>query len=113
MFTYPGPNPFTRETALLMMADATEAASRSLTEYTDETIRALVDRIIDSQMASGLLKQAPLTFRDIETVKASFVEKLKTMYHTRISYPDLKIDKPATINTPDRGVTFDNPGQEA
>jgi putative nucleotidyltransferase with HDIG domain len=92
LFTYPGPNPFTRETALLMMADSTEAASRSLKEYTDETIRALVDRIIDGQMADGLLKNAPLTFRDIETVKSTFVEKLKTMYHTRISYPDLKTD---------------------
>ena len=89
LFTYPGPNPFTRETALLMMADATEASARSLKEYTEETLSAQVNKIIDGQMADGLLRDAPLTFREIETVKTVFVEKLKTMYHTRISYPDL------------------------
>lgn len=90
LFTYPGPNPFTRETAILMMADSVEAASRSLNEYTDETIRALVNKIIDGQIADGLMRNAPLTFRDIDKIKTTFVEKLKTMYHTRISYPDLK-----------------------
>ena len=90
LFTYPGPNPFTRETAILMMADSVEAASRSLNEYTDETISALVNKIIDSQIADGLMRNAPLTFRDIDKIKSTFVEKLKTMYHTRISYPDLK-----------------------
>lgn len=90
LFTYPGPNPFTKETAILMMADSVEAASRSLNEYTDETIRTLVDKIIDGQIADGLLRNAPLTFRDIDKIKSTFVEKLKTMYHTRISYPDLK-----------------------
>ncbi|MDR3262644.1 MAG: hydrolase, partial [Tannerella sp.] len=89
LFTYPGPNPFTKETAVLMMADSVEAASRSLSDYTDETIKALIDKIIDSQIADGLLKNTPLTFHDIEVVKSTFVEKLKTMYHTRISYPDL------------------------
>ena len=90
LFSYPGPNPFTKETAILMMADSVEAASRSLNEYTDETIRALVDKIIDGQIADGLLRNAPLTFRDIDKIKTTFIEKLKTMYHTRISYPDLK-----------------------
>jgi putative nucleotidyltransferase with HDIG domain len=89
LFTYPGPNPSTKETAVLMMADSVEAASRSLPEYTDETIGALVHKIIDSQINDGLLRDTPLTFNDIEVVKATFVEKLKTMYHTRISYPDL------------------------
>jgi putative nucleotidyltransferase with HDIG domain len=88
-FTYPGPNPFSKETAILMMADSVEAASRSLNEYTDEKLCMLVDRIIDGQMADGLLKNAPLTFHEIEVIKTTFVEKLKTMYHTRISYPDL------------------------
>ncbi|MDR1332554.1 MAG: HDIG domain-containing protein [Tannerella sp.] len=92
LFTYPGPNPFTRETGILMMADAVEASARSLHEYTDETLRAQVDRIVDGQIADGLLKDTPLTFRDIEDVKATFVEKLKTIYHSRISYPDLKHD---------------------
>lgn len=90
VFTYPGPNPFTKETAILMMADSVEAASRSLKEHTEESIRQLVDKIIDGQIADGLMRNAPLTFKDVETIKNVFVEKLKTMYHTRISYPDLK-----------------------
>ena len=90
LFTYPGPNPFTKEQAILMMADAVEAASRSLPEYTEESIGALVDKIIDSQVADGFFKECPITFKDIATVKAVFKEKLKTMYHTRISYPELK-----------------------
>lgn len=90
LFTYPGPNPFSKETAILMMADSVEAASRSLTEHTEESIRALVDKIIDGQIADGLMRNAPLTFRDVETIKSVFVDKLKTMFHTRISYPDLK-----------------------
>ena len=88
-FTYPGPNPFTKETGILMMADAVEAASRSLKEYTNESISQLVNRIIDSQVADGLLRDTPLSFRDVETIKATFIEKLKTIYHTRISYPEL------------------------
>jgi putative nucleotidyltransferase with HDIG domain len=88
-FTYPGPNPFTKETAILMMADAVEAASRSLPKYTDESISLLVNRIIDSRLEEGLLKNAPLTFKDVETIKEIFISKLKTIYHTRVSYPDL------------------------
>ncbi len=90
LFTYPGPNPFTKETAILMMADAVEATSRSLKEHTEEGIAELVNRIIDGQMAEGLLSSAPLTFRDVGAIKQVFIEKLKTMYHTRISYPELK-----------------------
>jgi putative nucleotidyltransferase with HDIG domain len=94
-FTYPGPNPFTKETAILMMADSTEAASRSLKDYTDESIKNLIDKIINSQIADGLMKNAPLTFKDIETIKSVFFERLKTMYHTRVSYPELKKQGPA------------------
>ena len=90
LFTYPGPNPFTKEQAILMMADAVEAASRSLPEYTEETISNLVDKIIDSQVTEGYFKECPITFKDIATVKAVFKEKLKIAYHTRISYPELK-----------------------
>ncbi len=90
LFTYPGPNPYTRETAILMMADAVEAASRSLKEYTDETISSLVNKIIDSQIQDGLLNRVPLTFQNITEIKEVFIEKLVTMYHSRISYPDLK-----------------------
>lgn len=89
-FTYPGPNPFTKEQAILMMADSVEAASRSLPEYTEESISNLVEKIIDSQVAEGYFRECPITFKDIATVKAVFKEKLKTIYHTRISYPELK-----------------------
>ena len=84
------PNPFSKETAILMMADAVEAASRSLPEYTEETISNLVDKIIDSQVAEGYFKECPITFKDIATIKTVFKEKLKIAYHTRISYPELK-----------------------
>ena len=90
LFTYPGPNPFTRETAILMMADGVEAASRSLPEYTEESIGNLVEKIIDSQVEEGYFKECPITFKDIAIIKGVFKEKLKTIYHTRISYPELK-----------------------
>jgi len=89
-FRYPGPNPFTREQAIMMMADAVEASSRSLSEYTEESIRGLVDKIIDGQLFDGYFKMAPITFRDIQTVKDVFVEKLQTVYHSRIAYPELR-----------------------
>ncbi len=90
IFMYPGPNPFTKETAIMMMADSVEAASRSLSEYTEESITELVERIINSQIQDGLLNNAPITLLDIETIKKLFIEKLKTFYHTRISYPELE-----------------------
>jgi hypothetical protein len=90
LFRYPGPNPFTKEQAILMMADSVEAASRSLSEYTEESISQLVDKIIDTQVSEGYFKECPITFKDIANVKTLFKEKLKTMYHTRISYPELK-----------------------
>ena len=89
-FTYPGPNPFTREQAILMMADSVEAASRSLHVYTEESISALVNKIIDGQMADGFFKDCPITFHDIEQAKLVLIERLKAIYHTRISYPELK-----------------------
>ena len=89
-FTYPGPNPSTKEQAILMMADAVEAASRSLPDYTEQSIRELVNRIVDSQVAEGYFRDCPVTFRDIQYAKTVLIEKLKTIYHTRISYPELK-----------------------
>ncbi|MBP3829929.1 MAG: HDIG domain-containing protein [Bacteroidaceae bacterium] len=88
-FSYPGPDPFTAEQAILMMADAVEASTRSLKEYTEESIAEQVDRIIDTQVAEGHFANCPITFQDIQTAKDVFKEKLKTMYHTRISYPTL------------------------
>ena len=90
MFSYPGPNPFTKEQAILMMADAVEAASRSLPEYTEESINGLIEKIVDGQVQDGYFKECPITFKDIALVKALFKEKLKTVYHTRITYPELK-----------------------
>ena len=90
LFTYPGPNPSTKEQAILMMADAVEAASRSLPDYTEQSIRELVCRIIDSQVDEGYFRDCPITFRDIQYAKTVLIEKLKTIYHTRISYPELK-----------------------
>lgn len=89
LFTYPGPNPQTKEQAILMMADAVEASSRSLKDYTEESISNLVEMIIDAQIADGAFKNCPITFQDITTAKEVFKEKLKTIYHTRISYPEL------------------------
>ena len=89
-FSYPGPNPSTKEQAILMMADAVEAASRSLSEYTEESISTLIEKIIDGQVSEGYFKECPITFKDIAMVKALFKEKLKTVYHTRITYPELK-----------------------
>ncbi|MDR1881302.1 MAG: HDIG domain-containing protein [Prevotella sp.] len=89
-FTYPGPTPFTRETALLMMADTIEAASRSLKDNSKEAITEMVNRLIDSQVSDGLFKNAPITFKDIELTKEVFCEKLVSMRHVRIAYPELK-----------------------
>lgn len=87
-YTYPGRNPYTREQAILMMTDAVEAASRSLKEYTEENIQELVNRIIDGQLKAGYFSQCPISFRDIEQAKGVLCESLKTIYHTRISYPE-------------------------
>lgn len=89
-FTYPGPNPQTKEASLLMMADAVEAASRSLTDHSAEAISQLVSKIIDAQINEGLHSDSPLSFRDVGIIKQAFASRLGTLYHTRISYPDLK-----------------------
>lgn len=95
LFTYPGPNPFTREQAILMMCDAVEASSRSLKEYTEEKLKELVNRIVDGQVQAGYFRECPITFRDIADAKRVLVESLKTIYHTRIAYPELNA-KPVT-----------------
>lgn len=89
-FRYPGPNPITQEQAVLMMCDSVEAASRSLQEYTEESISTLVNRIIDDQIAQGFFNDCPITFRDINQAKTVLIERLKSIYHTRIQYPELK-----------------------
>lgn len=91
-FTYPGPNPQSKETTILMMADAVEAASRSLTDYSAQSVNALVDRIIDTQMADGLYAESPISFRDVQTIRSTFKKRLATIYHSRVAYPELKKD---------------------
>lgn len=89
-FEYPGPNPRSRETTILMMADAIEAASRSLKDYSPQSINALVDKIIDSQMADGLYEDSPINFKDIGVIKDTFKKRLATIYHSRIEYPEIQ-----------------------
>lgn len=90
-FSYPGPEPQTKETAIVMMADAVEAASRSLKEYTVQSIDQLVERIIDDQLNSGQYSFADVTLRDISLIKTIFKKKLQNIYHVRLEYPDLSI----------------------
>lgn len=89
-FRYPGPNPFSQEQAILMMADTVEAAARSLKEYNEENISTLVNRIIDGQVKEGYFTNCPITFRDIAVAKRVLIDRLKSIYHTRVQYPELK-----------------------
>ena len=86
-FTYPGPRPFSKETAVLMMADSVEAASRSLKEPNAESLGILVDNIIEKQVNEHQFEVSDITFRDITSIKAVFKRKLLTIYHVRIEYP--------------------------
>lgn len=87
-FMYPGPTPFSKETAVLMMADAVEAASRTLKEYNEKTIDELVERIISNQLNDNQFEEADITFRDIYIIKNAFKQKLLNIYHARIEYPE-------------------------
>jgi putative nucleotidyltransferase with HDIG domain len=86
-FSYPGPKPFTRETAVVMMADSVEAASRSLKQINDKTLDKLLESIINAQLMEEQFNDADITFRDISTIKEVFRKRLKTIYHARIVYP--------------------------
>ncbi len=87
-FFYPGPNPFSKETAILMMADSVEAASHSLTEYSESSISELVEKLINRQIQDGAFKRVPITFQELEIIKSVFKQKLISIYHTRIAYPE-------------------------
>lgn len=88
VFRYPGPKPQTLEQAILMMADAVEAASRSLTEYTEESINAMVEKIVGTQVSEGSFDECAITFREIGAAKEVLGARLRTVYHTRIQYPE-------------------------
>jgi len=87
-FKYPGPLPFSKETAVLMMCDAVEAASRSMSEKTEESLNKLVDNIIDGQMKANQFDNTNITFHDITMTKKVLKKKLMSIYHVRIAYPD-------------------------
>ncbi len=87
-FQYPGPIPFSKETAILMMCDATEAASKSIKEPTAELFDNLIDKIISKQMDDGQFVNADITFKELLTVKKVLKKKLKNIYHLRIEYPE-------------------------
>ena len=90
-FRYPGPKPHSKEAGIVMLADGTEASVRSLSEKNAETIRGMVDRIIDERIADGQLDECDLTFRDVEKTKDAFCELLLGVYHERIPYPEDRI----------------------
>jgi cyclic-di-AMP phosphodiesterase PgpH len=90
-FTYPGPRPFSKETALVMMADAVEASSRSLVKYTEESISELVERIVHLEEQDGQFTDIPLTFKDISDIKSAFKKRLSNIYHVRVVYPEREI----------------------
>ncbi len=87
-FRYAGPTPFSKETAILMMCDAVEAASKSLNQPTYEAIDAFVERIIDTQVESGQFDAASITLKEIEQIKKVLKKKLTNIYHVRIEYPE-------------------------
>jgi len=87
-FKYPGPNPFSKETAILMMCDACEAASKSIKEPTAQLIDDLVEKIINGQMSNGQFMNADITFKEIQTIKKVIKKKLNNIYHLRIEYPE-------------------------
>ncbi len=87
-FTYPGPNPQSREAAILMMADACEAAAKSIPVPDEENITGMVNKIIDGQVADGMFNESPISFKEINEVRECLIKRLLTFYHTRVSYPD-------------------------
>lgn len=93
-FMYQGPNPYTKELAIVMICDTVEAASRSLTEYTDESIGNLVEKLVNNLIHEHYLDKAPITLREITEAKSILKEKLANIYHTRIAYPELNKTKP-------------------
>jgi len=97
LFRYPGAKPSTKEGAILMMADAIEARSRSLDDFSEEAIRKAVNQMIDSQIADGQFAETPLSFKDVEDIRRVFTSRLTAMNHHRISYPTLNKSNSATV----------------
>ena len=89
LFQYPGPKPTTKEAAIVMMADAIEARSRSIEDFSEKSIAELVDQMIDTQIADGQFSETPLSFKDVEDIRRVFKARITAMNHHRISYPTL------------------------
>ncbi|MGD2068315.1 MAG: HDIG domain-containing protein [Gemmatimonadota bacterium] len=89
-FTYPGPKPRSKETAIAMLADSVESATRALQDPTPERVRSLIENLVDSKIADGQLDDSPLTLREIRQIKEQFIKVLSGIYHHRIDYPATK-----------------------
>jgi membrane-associated HD superfamily phosphohydrolase len=87
-FRYPGPIPFSRETAILMMCDSVEAASKSLKEPTSGKIDVFIEKIINKQMDEGQFLNADITLKEIQLIKKVLKQKLKNIFHLRVEYPE-------------------------
>ncbi|MGB0839532.1 MAG: hypothetical protein ACPGXL_05300, partial [Chitinophagales bacterium] len=87
LFRYPGPTPYSKETAVVMIADSIEAASRSLKNPTEEDINRLVDKIVDHKTQQNQFVNCDISFKDISTIKKVFKKQLRSIYHIRVSYP--------------------------
>jgi len=113
-FRYPGPKPKTRVAALVHMADAVEAASRTLTDPTPEKISTLIDRIVNNRLIDGQLDECELTLKDIREIKTHFIFILRSIYHKRITYPGFEIEdedtdkKPAAVSKTGQKTPGDN-----
>ena len=92
-YTYPGPKPSTKEAAILMMADAIEARSRTLNNLTEQSISDMVDQMIDMQVADGQFSDTVLSFKDLEDIRVVFKQKLIEINHHRITYPTIENNK--------------------
>ncbi|MEK7860293.1 MAG: HDIG domain-containing metalloprotein, partial [Chloroflexota bacterium] len=99
-FRYPGPKPRSREAGIVMLADGTEASVRSLVEKNADTIRAMVDKIVEERVADGQLDECDLTLRDIHDITVAFCELLLGVYHERIPYPEDRIARIETARPP-------------
>jgi putative nucleotidyltransferase with HDIG domain len=132
-FCYPGPKPQSKETAIVMLADAVESASRTLSDPSPERIRTLIDKLVNARVEEGQLDECGLTFRDLDRVKTEFAHVLTGLYHHRIDYPqvaepaasegaleasdaetaqtDLRTDEVASTPAEERGVETGAPGQ--
>ncbi|MEX0843245.1 MAG: HDIG domain-containing metalloprotein, partial [Gemmatimonadota bacterium] len=112
LYRYPGPRPRSRETAIVMLADSVESATRTLQEPTPERVRDLIENLVDQKIAANQLDEAPLTLQDIGTIKDQFQKVLAGLYHHRIDYPETRHLTEAPGGGGRAGADADASGQE-